>query len=123
MSKTGKTSKTFKAKLAVISVSMPRTSQKNTGESYQIVELLDPTNQKIWITYVVDNYLNQANWQPILDIDEQQITTVIDANWKIIRDNIISADAKPKIWRKFVREDFLQTLAEFHGDPNDRSYT
>lgn len=116
-------SKTFKAKLAVISVSMPRTSHRNTGESYQIVELLDPTNQKIWITYVVDDYLNQANWQAILDIDEQQITTVIDANWKVIKDNIISADARPEIWRKFVREDFAQTLAEYHGDPNNRSYT
>jgi hypothetical protein len=123
MSSRGKTSKTFRAKLAVISQSMPRTSKRNTGESYQLVELLDPTNQKIWVTYIVDDYNNHANWQHILDIPEHQITSVIDANWVIIRDNIISADARPEIWRKFVRDEFLQTLAEFHGDRNNQSYT
>jgi len=123
MSKTGKTSKTFRARLAVIGVSMPRQSQNNQGDMYQIMELLDPITQKIWQTYIVDNYYNQENWYHILEIDELKITTVIEANWKIIKSNIISADAKPKIWRKFDREQFAQTLAEFHGDPNNQSYT
>jgi len=58
-----------------------------------------------------------------LEINEQKITTIIEANWKIIKGNIISADAKPDIWRKFDREEFAQTLAEHHGDPNNQSYT
>ena len=123
MSRTGKTSKTFRAKLAVIGVSMPRQSQKNTHDMYQIVELLDPHTQKIWLTYIVDNYYNQENWYHILEIDEQKLTTIIEANWKIIKGNIISADAKPKIWNKFDREEFAQILAEHHGDPNNQSYT
>jgi len=123
MSKTGKTSKTFRAKLAVIGISMPRQSQNNTGDMYQIVELLDPITQKIWQTYIVDNYYNQDNWYHILEIDEQKITTIIEATWKVVRGNIISADAKPKIWNKFDREQFAQTLAEHHGDPNNQSYT
>ena len=123
MSSRGKQSKTFRAKLAVIGVSMPRQSQKNTGDMYQIVELLDPATQKIWQTYVVDDYYNQENWYHILEIDEQKITTVIEATWKIVKGNIISADAKPAIWHKFDREEFAQTLAEHHGDPNNQSYT
>lgn len=123
MSKTGKTSETFRAKLAIIGVSMPRQSQKNPGDMYQVIELLDPHTQKIWQTFIVDNYYNQANWYHILEIDEQKITTIIEATWKVIKGNIISADAKPVIWNKFDREEFAQTLAEFHGDPNNQSYT
>jgi hypothetical protein len=123
MSKTGKTSKTFRAKLAVIGVSMPRQSQKNTHDMYQIVELLDPHTQKIWQTYIVDNYYNKQSWYHILSENELKITTIIEANWAIIKGNIISADARPEIWHKFDREEFAQTLAEHHGDRNNQSYT
>ena len=123
MSRTGKTSKTFRAKLAVIGVSMPRQSQNNTGDTYQIVELLDPATQKIWLTYIVDNYYNQENWRDILETDELKVTTVIEATWKIIKGNIISADARPDIWHRFDRDEFAQTLAEHHGDRNNQSYT